>query len=491
MKKPPKQISRTTLKADARFLRAGSQFMREMALAVGLDERVASNLELAVEEAGLLIINQSFDGVEDGTFDIVIEYENGRFAAAFEDKGLPFDWSKAREADSTRQSVALLSGFADELRFLNLGREGKRLEFVVHRSSPWLEAALNEDSDEETDMAPLDTPLQIGLLDPDKHGVALTRCMYNVYGYSYAIDTVYYPERLKSLIEDGLLLSFVAVTPDGDVVAHQGLKRSDADARVFNMGMGIVDPRYRGRKLFERLKDIASTTAKERGLYGLYVESVTLHPYSQKANFAAGGRETGMLLAYVPQGFTFKKIKEDELLAGSRQAVVLYYYPLDRSVVRTIYPPVRHRAMIERIYAWAGLERTIGDVSSAVTLAETARIDVEVAAAVGHAVISVISPGRDLVALVAHQLDELKLSRIDIIYVDLPLASPAVPSAVSELEALGFFFAGIYPEKHAEGDLLRLQYLNNIRVDPSKIFTVNEMGKALLDYVLAEMNARR
>lgn len=489
MNRSPKQISRTTLNADPRFLRAGSQFMREMALAVGLDEKAAANLELAVEEAGLLIINQSFEGREDGTFDIVVEYENGRFVAAFEDKGLPFDWSKAREAENTRQSVALLSSFADELRFLNLGKGGKRLEFIVHQSSPWLEASYHEDSDDEAEMAPLDTPLHIGLLDPDRHGVALTRCMYNVYGYSYAIEAVYFPDRLKSLIEDGLLMSFVAVTADGEVAAHQGLKRPAPDVRVANMGMGMVDPRYRGRKLFERLRDFALVTARERGLAGLYVEAVTLHPYSQKANFSAGARETGMLLAFVPQGFTFKKIKEDEGIAGARQTTVLFYNPLDRGIARTIYPPLRHKAMIERIFDWVGLERASAEPPLGAADAENARIDVEVAAAVGQAAISVISPGRELVKLVADQLEELRLSRIDITYVDLPLASPATPAAVPELEKLGFFFAGIYPEKHADGDLLRLQYLNNIRIDPSKIVTISEMGKDLLDYVLAEMKA--
>lgn len=486
------QISRITLAADPRFLRAGCHFMREMALAVGLDAKAAANLELAVEEAGLLIINQSFEGPEDGTLDIVIEYDNGRFIAAFEDKGLPFDWSKAREADSTKQSVALLSGFADELKFINRGREGKRLEFVVHQSSQWLETSFQEhhhDQDDEVEMAPLDTPIALQPLDPDKFGVALTRCMYAVYGYSYAVESVYFPERLKSMIDQGVLMSFVAVTPDGEVAAHQGFKKAAADARVANMGMGMVDPRYRGRRLFERLKDFAVAAAKEEGLSGLYIEAVTIHPYSQRANFAVGGRETGILLAYVPEGFTFKKIKDGEAPASERQTAVLFYNPLHRGSGRTIYPPLRHKPMIERIFAWVGIERTSADAPPTLALPEHARIDVEVVAALGQADISVLTFGQDLLKRVEDQLEEFKLSHFDLIYVDLPLADPAAQAAVPELERLGFFFAGIYPEKHADGDLLRLQFLNNIRIDPSKIHTVSEMGKDMLDYVMAEMDA--
>lgn len=489
-----RQIARTTLAADPRFLRAGCKFMREMALASGLDERAAANLELAVEEAGLLIINQSFEGPEDGTFDIVIAYENGRFIAAFEDKGLPFDWSKAREADSTRQSVALLSSFADELRFINRGRDGKRLEFVIHQSSPWLETSFqdqHQDADGETGMAPLETPLTLQPLDPVAHGVALTRCMYAVYGYSYAVESVYFPERIKSLVDQGVLMSFVAVTPDGEVAAHQGLKKSSPSSRVANMGMGMVDPRYRGRRLFERLKDFAISAARDSGLCGLYIEAVTIHPYSQKANFSAGARETGILLAFVPPGFTFRKIKDGEAAGAGRQTAVLFYNAIGQGPRRRIFPPLRHVPMIERIFASVGLERDISAAPADLALPAHARIEVEVVAAFGHATISVMSFGRDLVNRVGNELEECRLSHIDVIFVDLPLADPATQTAVPELEKLGFFFAGVYPEKHADGDLLRLQFLNNIRIDPAAIHTVSEMGRSLLDYVMAEMDAAR
>ena len=38
--------------------------------------------------------------------DIVAEYESGRFVAAFEDKGLPFEWGKAGEAVATANKAA-------------------------------------------------------------------------------------------------------------------------------------------------------------------------------------------------------------------------------------------------------------------------------------------------------------------------------------------------------------------------------------------------
>ncbi|WP_395689881.1 ATP-binding protein, partial [Aestuariivirga sp.] len=483
-----RQLSRMTVTADQRFLRAACLFMKEMALAAGLDEQAAANLELATEEAGLLIINHSFEGIANGTFDIVCEYENGRFVAAFEDKGLPFEWSKVGESEKTRQSVVLLSGFSDELRLINRGKEGKRLEFVVNRSSAWLETSFRDAAHDEelaqVAAAPIDTPLQLRPLDPAAHGVSLARCMYNVYGFSY-LETVYFPERIRSLIDQGLLLSYVAVTDDSEVIGHQGLKKERPDSLVANISMGIVDPRFRGRKLFERLKEMAIGAARASGMVGLYGEAIALHPYSQKANFGKGGRETGILLGYVPEGFTLKKIKDGEEAARNRQSAILFYNPLNPGPSRVVYPPSRDRQMIRRIYDWVQLERTLADATAAMTAALPARaeITVDVAPAFGQAVISVVTPGLDLPRQLRDQLNELKLSRVDVIYVDLPLSHPATQLLAEEVEACGLSFCGIYPEKGHNGDLLRLHHLNNVRVDLARVTTVTDMGRDLLDYV--------
>jgi serine/threonine-protein kinase RsbW len=47
---------------------------------------------------------------------------------------------------------------------------------------------------------------------------------------------------------------------------------------------------------------------------------------------------------------------------------------------------------------------------------------------------------------------------------------------------LGFFFAGMIPELD-NGDFLRLQYLNNVKIDPSKTVVVSDFGKYLFDYI--------
>jgi len=90
--------------------------------------------------------------------------------------------------------------------------------------------------------------------------------------------------------------------------------------------------------------------------------------------------------------------------------------------------------------------------------------------------------GADLEELVKFRLRELCLRRIDCIYIDLPLSHPATQKFCASLEMLGFFFAGVIPEM-SEGDVLRLQYLNNVDIDLENTQIASDFGKELLDYV--------
>jgi hypothetical protein len=99
------------------------------------------------------------------------------------------------------------------------------------------------------------------------------------------------------------------------------------------------------------------------------------------------------------------------------------------------------------------------------------------------AFMAVAEYGADLVSQVEYRLRELRTRHIDCIYIDLPLSDPATPQYCASLEMLGFFFGAIIPE-HAGGDILRLQYLNNVDVRVGEIVTASEFGRELLDYVL-------
>jgi hypothetical protein len=58
------------------------------------------------------------------------------------------------------------------------------------------------------------------------------------------------------------------------------------------------------------------------------------------------------------------------------------------------------------------------------------------------------------------------------------------------LERLGVSYAGIFPNPRTTGDVLRMQSLHRVRVDPADISVASDHGRELLDYVLADQPGR-
>lgn len=106
------------------------------------------------------------------------------------------------------------------------------------------------------------------------------------------------------------------------------------------------------------------------------------------------------------------------------------------------------------------------------------------------AFLRVIEPGANLRELIRLQLGELCLHGMACIYVDLPLCHWGTREAMDSLEDLGFFFGCMIPEAR-EGDILRLQYLNNVEIKREDVHTASDFGRELLGMVFREYETIR
>ncbi len=476
-------IARITLAARIELVPAVMSFVRDTSLSLGLDEREAQRLELVAEEACMNVIEHAFNPGEAGAFDVMILRRPGQVAVVVEDQGLPFDFSKLEPGKESGLGTALMKAFTDEVNFLNLGRQGKRVELVKNLPYKDIEAYVPAEEKESALSLPAasaDTPIVVRRMQPED-AVSLARCIYRCYGYSYGIDWVYYPDRVRELLESGLLLSYIALNPEGEVIGHIAVRRERPDAHVGEGGQAVVDPRYRGLGFLGKLVLAFAEYAQQQGIYGAYSEAVTLHPFSQKASLAMGGYETGVMIGYIPGNITFKKMRED---GQKRQTAVLLYTSGNAEPQRDVYPPFHHETIIRKIYNKGQLKRNIISASDAGAHAApppNSQVDISVHAELGMAFMRVTQFGLDLPELMKFRLTELCLKRVDCIFIDLPLSNPATQKFTAPLEALGFFFAGIIPEL-SEGDVLRLQYLNNVEADEN-VHTASDFGKELLEYV--------
>src|SRR5262249_4073362 len=103
-----------------------------------------------------------------------------------------------------------------------------------------------------------------------------------------------------------------------------------------------------------------------------------------------------------------------------------------------------------------------------------------------EASLRVTAYGADLVDLVRVRLRELRLRHIVWIGLDRPRGQPSVQMLCPQLEALGFFFAGIIPELVGE-DVLRLQYLNEVETDLASVQVASGFAREVFEYVTQAM----
>jgi anti-sigma regulatory factor (Ser/Thr protein kinase) len=472
-----------TVAADRKLIPAVRSLVKEICLSERMDEESAEQMELVTEEACLNVLEHALKGQPHATFRVLAERHPSRFVLCVEDQGAPPDWEKIARGEHAGIGLSIIKHYCQSVRFVNLGHAGKRLEIAREFLRPSFEnASIEEEGSPEAElveMAPLDTPLTIRPMEAgDAPGFA--QLMYQVYRYSYR-EFVYFPEKVVEMLKSRLLLSTVALSPDGELAAHQGLMKDDPDSPIAEICMGVVDPRFRGRKLFEKMKEASFAHAKEQGLTGLYGEAVTTHAYSQKANLAQGGKEMGFILGYIPAGFDFRAICGTVCERGS---VLLFYTSLNPEPERCSFLPEQHQSILRKIYEHSGLRRTIAQSTGRSQLAERSHLRLNANTDFGVAFMQVQCYGEDFIPLVGGHLKEVCTARVDCVCIDLPLSDPATPSICGRLEDMGFFFCGIMPET-VNGDVLRLQYLNNVPLDVSRIVVATDFGRELLDYIIA------
>jgi len=215
-------------------------------------------------------------------------------------------------------------------------------------------------------------------------------------------------------------------------------------------------------------------------MFGEYGEAVTVHTYTQRVALSGESSATGVLLGFTPATMYFKDIQAEE--DRKRRPVLLYYSRLNEGPLRDVYLPPHHAGVLRRIYEKLKLRRNIvsGNIPE---LEERAQVDVKVQTEASRAFLQVIEYGQDLKALVRFRLRELCSRRVDCIYLDLPLSHPAAQRYCVSMEMLGFFFGGMLPELH-DGDMLRLQYINNAELELENVQLAHEFSKELFQYAL-------
>ena len=478
-------LAKISVKSDIKLLPFILSSVKSIAINYGLNEDDADKLMLITDEACLNVINHAYRNNPEAFFDIMIELKFGQFIIGVEDRGLPFDFDSGDKDKNKGFGLTIISLYADEVRFINLGKNGKRVELIKYLS-PRLQSVTRDKNTgefykEDKYGNQKDTPgipFEIRLMKPEE-AAKLEKLVYHTFGYTYA-EFFYYPQMIKDMMKDGLLTSMIAITTDGEIIGHLCSQKAYIDSKVAELKAFMVSPEFRNRHIGSELNAKLIDYEKTRGLIGFYSEVVTLHPFSQRELIGLGGRETGILLGLIADEISFKKIKEKQ---STRQTAIFYYTKLNPEPERIVFPPRKHRRIIEKIYKHGNISRVAKQAQpSELKYSKDTVIDVKIIQDIETAFLNVRYIGKDFSKSLMIHLREILLHKTEVIYLNMPLSLPEIQHLNNDIESIGFIFCGIVPE-YDNGDILVYQYLNNIEIDFKSIIIESDFGKELFEYV--------
>lgn len=236
------------------------------ALRNGFDPERAIRLQVVVEELIREARSREAAPTLPGEVSVAVAFDGTSLEVTVVDQRLPLRVEQARHLPSRR---LLALGFVDRLRIGFHGPAGNvatcRLTMAPAHPDDLIHAEMADAPDAPgVEPAAIDVRL-MGPADTD----GLVQCVFRCYGYTYPNPSMYQARAIRRQLESGSMISAVAITLSGEVVGHVACTFDRPGDVIPKAGKMIVDPRYRGHRLAERLSLERTQIAAERAIPGM------------------------------------------------------------------------------------------------------------------------------------------------------------------------------------------------------------------------------
>jgi anti-sigma regulatory factor (Ser/Thr protein kinase) len=485
--------SELMLPNDASYIPVAVSYVREVSKNWGFDENDLLDIQAAVKEAATNTVEHAFEPGERGTFVISCERVSTGIRIIVKDKGMPFDTGRIPCIGFQQESCPDI-GFLrmkrvmDEVSLHNLGPEGKEVHLVKHLKNKSIEDYIEACEFSVIENIPIissqlkEKPnFHVRLMKPEE-AIEVSKLAYKAYGYTYAYEHIYYPERMVQLNAEGQIVSAVALTDSGELAGHCAIFHIDHQAGIAEIGQAVVKPEFRRLGCLTSLTAFILKEIQARNLAGFYTRTVTIHSFSQKVSSNFGLKPCAIMLGFAPSDVSFRGITEK---LPQRESFVIEFMYLSKPDGLTLYVPDKHRRIVEKIYTDLGTSPQFGMSPESRFSGESQSVlKVSAAGAMpnGYGKIEVLKYGSDAPDQVARRLKELRLQHYEAIGLEVSMSDPVSRSMIPEFEKLGFFFSGVLPGK----EIFVLQYLNNLELNYELIKLHSDIGKEILTYTKSQ-----
>jgi N-acetylglutamate synthase-like GNAT family acetyltransferase/anti-sigma regulatory factor (Ser/Thr protein kinase) len=435
-----------------------ADFAYKWGMNAGLSSDDARALSVAVTEVVTDVVRFAFPRQE-ATFTVTFRRDISTAEVIITEEGEPFDPSRyVYDADRARRDgvfdgagFKVMKHFVDDFAFLNRGRQGKEFRLVQEIEATHVSELLRRDpqpgisdaDEDDYDLQPI-TPEDAG---------DVAKLIYRTYGYTYAKEELYYPDKIRRALRQGDKFGVIARTPSGRAVGMFAVLCS-TDSNIGEVGEAVVDADHRRRGLMTRMLEMLIEEARARGMSAVFGEAVTVHDISQRVNQHFQMESTALLLGFFPSQ-RFHGLVGDYPQPIS---VIIDLRPLDPYDVVRPYLPLPYAPLLTDIYSALGARVEPPDMEPATPEpGSEAVIDTRISYRFRHVVLVVEKAGADIAEQVRQTLKDVDGDVITMM-VDLPINDPHTPFMAHQLRDAGFVFSGLMPRFHHGNDYLRMQH---------------------------------
>ncbi|HPO55471.1 MAG: GNAT family N-acetyltransferase [Ignavibacteriales bacterium] len=453
---------------------------------IGFSERESLQLQIAMEEIITNALKNNLNKVNPNEITVSFSALENGIKIEVRETGIPFDpenfpvYEKdnlLKQENPTGLGIYLIKEMVDNVDY-KMSRAGKEIILIKYKKDNAISASDVSLASESVPQSPVTIEnFIVREIDP-KEAVEVTKEAYLSYGYGYLVDEVYNPSLLRKLNVSRDFISIVSVSDAGEILGHVAVIKHKFLKGVFEFGAAFVNPKYRGGGLLKSMTKKAFEIAESEGGELAFVDCVTTHAYSQKVASGFGFVDSCIFLARLSQS-TFHEIKAGK----GRETLISAFYSLKKIPPCTIFLPVRYDSITRKILNNLNLDVQISSLEQSVAVfpeGETAFHYYAEKFNTGHLYVDL--PSADFSKALFKQFKKICISRVDVIYLYLPLGSPFIDMMTEAAVQRDFFFAGIVPD-NTKGHYLVLQYLNNYLVDYDAIDIFSEPGKALKEFI--------
>jgi hypothetical protein len=486
---PPRAEASLRVPPSDDYIESASVFVLSYARSLEMPSEGQNRLKAALDAALALVQDCHLQGGSDEPVSIRVRESEGRLAVDILNRGTPVLLKETGDEVRISRFREAAKG-VEKMSVENLGRRGQfvRLQVKVGR----LSRSVTEERPVGRGEASEGGPITFRMLEHGEES-ALSRLFYFVYGYDYIHEAVYYPEKLKEMIEQGRLISMVAALPGGRLVGHVGLVRQNETPPVFEAALGVVDPIAGSRGVFSRLFEKTMERMLQSPMQYCYFDFVTNHDISQRLISRYGTCDMALLTGSQSRDTQVKLSKiglgpdPEEM---DRYSILLSVIPrVERPFGEEVSLPPSLGEPLEFLLRPLGLSWT--PASRFQVLAAEGNYKAHYDPTQGAVLFDLFEPGKGAAEGVAQEWKQALKDGYRYAAVDVPVREPGLGAIYDLLSTDGFFIAGFIPYHFGDKLAFRFQSLGPAEAAFDKIKVSSPDARRLLEIVRSDYERNR